>query len=125
MGISLIKVRNTLIVLDVIEQKEKKVGDITVPANNDLYAEAEVMAVGPGLSLTMNDRTETSDLKVGQRVLVKHKQQQKPPPYPPELAGIRYQEGTKFYYIFDQTSIVGIIAEPGTFPTTPLLKIAN
>lgn len=120
----MIRIRNTLIVLDIIERQERKIGNITIPANNDLYAEGEVMAVGPGMSLTMNDRTETFDLKVGQRVLVKYKQQTRPN-FPPELAGIKYQEGDKFYFIFEQSSIVGILAEPGTFPTTPLLKIAN
>lgn len=121
----MIKIRNTLVVLDLIEKAESKISNIVIPTGNDMYSEAEVVAVGPGTSLSGGSTPETFDLKVGQRVLVKHKQRNRPEPYPADLCGIRYQDGSKFYYIFEQSSIIGILAEPGTFPPQEYPKLAT
>ena len=110
----MIQPRNSLVVVKLIEQAEKKVGAITVPTNADLYCEAEVIAVGPGNVSAAGGRSECFDLKPGQRVWVKYKEQK--PMGGGQVArfdaGIRYQDGDTYYYVFTQESILGIIAEP-------------
>ena len=105
--------RNTLVVCKLIEKADRQVGKITVPTNTDLYCEAEVLAVGPGSVSAEGGRSETFDLRPGQRVWVKHKERR---PMQGAMigfdAGILYQQGEEKYYIFEQTNILGIIAEP-------------
>lgn len=108
----MIQPRNTLLVLDIIEKTSQQVGKIVVPTNGDLYTEAEVVAVGPGIN---RHESEVFDLKVGQRVFVKYKEQRgNPMTTPPSLVGVKYIDDGKVFYIFEQVSILGILAEPTT-----------
>jgi co-chaperonin GroES (HSP10) len=105
--------RNTLVILELILKQERKVGAITVLANNELYAEAEVVAVGPGTKSAEGGVSETFDLKVGQRVWVRAKNKVRTQlGEGTDIAGIEYRDGDKVYHIFEQGSILGIIAEP-------------
>jgi co-chaperonin GroES (HSP10) len=109
----MLKPRNTFILVDLIEQAERRVGAITVPTNNDCYCEAEVIAVGPGNIAANGGRSETFDLKVGQRVFVKHKARMQGPVGPVnELLGLLYEHEGKRYYLFEQASVIGVVGEP-------------
>lgn len=105
--------RNTLVVLRLIETTEKTVGAVVVPTAKDQYCEAEVMAVGPGTLSAAGGRSEIFDLKIGQRVFVKHKTKSRGPMGEILLDdGIVYMDGDKKYMLFEQNNILGIIAEP-------------
>lgn len=107
--------RNTLVVLDLIETGPKTVGKFLVPDGGGLYSEAIVIAVGPGTVSATGGVPETHDLKPGQRVLVKAKEQRGDPArIPPILAGIRIQDGDRFLFVFEQLSIIGVISEPSS-----------
>lgn len=118
----MIKPRNSVVILKLIEQAERQHGSIVVPANKECYCEAEVMAVGPGSVMAGGARSETFDLLVGQRVWVKHKEKRPGPGGLPTLndCGIPYQDGGIMYHGFEQGSILGIIAEPGEAPRVEL-----
>lgn len=103
--------RNTLVLVKLIEKKELRIGQITVPDFDDLYTEAEVLAVGQGSVGLGCSQTETSDLKVGQRVFIQYKRKVGGSIIS-RLEGIRYVEGGESFYLFEQTNILGIIAEP-------------
>jgi co-chaperonin GroES (HSP10) len=105
----MIKPRNTLVLVKLIEKKELKIGQITVPDFDDLYSEAEVLAVGPGSAAGVS-QTETFDLQKGQRVWIQTKR--KMPGGLSRLEGIRYVEGGESFYLFEQMNVLGIIAEP-------------
>lgn len=112
--------RNTAVVLRLILPTERVAGNIVVPTNGDLYSEAEVIAVGPGNIAAQGGRTETFDLRPGQRVFAKVREQvpdrTKVTGRGTVIAGIEYREGDVTYHIFEQMSILGILAEPGDFP---------
>lgn len=108
----MIQPRNTLLVVNLIEKKEQRVGTVIVPGADDLYCEAEVKAVGPGTISASGGVSETHDLDPGQRVMVKAYEKDRNGGR--VLAGIKYIDNDKIYYIFEQSSIVGIIAEPVT-----------
>jgi co-chaperonin GroES (HSP10) len=65
--------RNTFVLVQFVIESEKKVGLLTVPAGDNEYVEAKVLAVGPGILSAHGGRVETHDLKVGQTVLLQHK----------------------------------------------------
>jgi co-chaperonin GroES (HSP10) len=126
----MIQPRNTLVLVRLIEKATRQVGAITVPTNTEMYTEAEVLAVGPGTQMAEGGRTETFDLKPGQLVFVKHKERRNPNPnYPASLAGIEYKQDGGVFYVFEQSSIVGIIAEAGEWTpaagTPPFTVPAN
>jgi co-chaperonin GroES (HSP10) len=109
-----IQPRNHLVVVKLIEQAQKQVGKIVIPTNAEKYTEAEVVAVGPGTVAAEGGRPETHDLKPGQRVLVRHKEDRVGPAGQYlELAGIPYRVDDQTYHVFPQERIVGIIAQPG------------
>ena len=114
----MIQPRNHLVVVKLIEQAEKQVGKIVIPANGEKYCEAEVVAVGPGTVAAEGGRSETFDLKPGQRVLIRHKEAVPSPKavggFALESAGIPYRApgSDELYYIFPQERIAGIIAGP-------------
>lgn len=104
--------RNSLVVLRLIEQAEKKIGQITVPTNKELFSEAEVVAVGPGTVSAEGGRSETFDLKVGQRVFVKSKDRFRGQVGEEvRISGIEYRVGDEKFYIFEQGNVLGIIAD--------------
>ena len=116
----MIQPRNTLVLVRLIEKANRKVGAIEVPTNAEMYTEAEVLAVGPGTIMAGGARTEVFDLEVGQLVFVKHKEKRHPNPnYPAQLAGIEYKQDGGIFYMFEQSSIVGIIAKPGEWTADP------
>jgi co-chaperonin GroES (HSP10) len=110
--------RNTLVVCRMLLKDERKVGKIVVPANNDMYGEAEVLAVGPGNLSAEGGRSETHDLHPGQIVLVKY-QDVRPMgnALAKSLAGIEYQDGDKKLVIFEQMSVIAIIEQPPLQPS--------
>ena len=107
--------RNTFCVLELIEKTERRVGKITVPSKNDMFCEAEVIAVGPGTCLAAGARSELHDLKAGQRVWVKAKSLSRDPSSVGGVQsrhdGIEYFDGDRKLYVYEQNSIVAIIAE--------------
>ena len=109
----MISPRNTLVVVRIIDEPTKKIGSIVVSTNAEMYAEADVLAVGPGNINAAGAREETHDLKVGQRVLVKH---QDVKPRGNEMwrakTYIEYAKDDVKYQIFEQSHIVAILAEP-------------
>ena len=113
--------RNTLVVVGLIEKQEDVVGKVVIPSNNDMYTHATVVAIGPGNVSAAGARSETFDLAVGQTVLVKHKEGRAVGGGRVALSdlGVEYREDGKRYKIFEQTSILGIVAEPVKFPDLP------
>lgn len=109
----MIQPRGTFTVLNLISQAERKVGQITVPTNKDLFCEAEVLAVGPGSIAAGGGRSDTFDLKVGQRVLVTHKLPGRGEMGGPVLkdSGIPYNDGDQKYVLMEERYILGILAE--------------
>jgi len=113
----MIQPRNTLVVLRLIEKAEYRVGAITVPANSECYTEAEVIAVGPGTVAADGGRSETFDLRPGQRVWVKHKKKLSNGTLVKfEDEGLPYRDGETMYHCFEQNSIIGVLAQPGEAP---------
>lgn len=107
--------RNSLVVLKLIELPERQVGKIVVPSQADQFCEAEVLAVGPGTVAAQGGVSETADLRVGQRVWVKHKTRTKGPMGEMLVStGIAYQQNDETFVMFEQTQIVAVIAEPAT-----------
>lgn len=112
--------RNTLVEVEILpDQKEKKIGNIVIPDNRDLYAEGIVRNFGPGnpamlSSVTSGYHSETTDLRVGQRVLVKRYDVR---PMGQGLvkneAGIKFIRDGKTFLLFEQMSIVYILEEAG------------
>jgi co-chaperonin GroES (HSP10) len=102
--------RNTLVILRLTTKAEEKIGGITISEGDSLYTEGEVMAVGPGTVQATGGISETFDLKVGQRVLVQHKQET---PRGKREVAIRYVHNGEIFYLFEQTAILGVIAQPG------------
>lgn len=115
----MIQPRNTLVVVKLIDKAERQVGKISVPTNKDCYTEAEVVAVGPGTVSAAGGQSETFDLKVGQRVWVKHKSKHIRGAGDIGILtdeGLPYQDGDETFRLFEQSSVVGIIAQPGDVP---------
>jgi co-chaperonin GroES (HSP10) len=65
--------RGPFILVQFVVEAEKKVGLLTVPAGDNEYVEAKVLAVGPGMVAAGGGRSETHDLRAGQTVLMQHK----------------------------------------------------
>jgi co-chaperonin GroES (HSP10) len=116
--------RNTLVVVRLLEKPEQKVGAITVPSFQDEYCEADIIRVGPGNVAAEGGVSETFDLKEGQRVYVKHKKAGHGPMGKQLLlAGIRFLDNDEVFYIFEQSSIIGILSEPaGAIPESLAYK---
>ena len=70
--------RNTLVLCKLIPQSERKMGAISVPTAQDCYCEAEVMEVGPGVSVAAGGRPSTFDLNPGQVVMVQYRRMANP-----------------------------------------------
>lgn len=65
--------RGPFVLVQFVVESEKKVGLLTVPAGDNEYVEAKVLAVGPGMVAAHGGRSETHDLQPGQTVLMQHK----------------------------------------------------
>jgi co-chaperonin GroES (HSP10) len=112
----MIQPRNSLVVLRLLNKSNRTFGGITVPTTNDLFTEAEVIAVGPGNVSAEGGRSETFDLKPGQLVYVRHKQET---PRGKMDAYTPYNEGDQRFGLFVEASIVGILAEQGQWKPEP------
>jgi co-chaperonin GroES (HSP10) len=111
--------RNSLVIVKLIDAGEKKLGKFFVPNNKERYSEAFIIAVGPGNVSAAGGRSETFDLKAGQRVFMQHKQMgrdQYTGQMKLEIAGIEYREGDEVFHIFEQTNILTILAEDEPLP---------
>lgn len=111
--------RNSFVLVKIVMKPEERRGQLIVPTGQDEYAEGEIVAVGPGMISAAGGVSETFDLKVGQRVLVKHKVKYSHPD-PNSVTGFshRYKDdGLKLkpttagddLYLFEQTGIIAII----------------
>lgn len=109
----MIQPRNTLVVIRIIDQPSRQVGSITVPTNNELYTEADILAIGPGNVSANGGRSETFDLAVGQRVWLQHKQKTQ---RGLQDTAIVYQSENEKFHIVEQTAILAILAMPGDIP---------
>lgn len=97
--------RNGFVVCSIIEKSNFRVGGIIVPTNSDTYTEAMVVSVPAS-------GTATVDLKVGQIVWLEWKRLVKGPEGPkPILAGLPFKQGKHEYLIFEESQILGIIAQ--------------
>lgn len=117
------KPRNTLVLVRVFLKPEEQVGQITVPTNQNEYAEGEVVAVGPGSLSAQGGRPETFDLQPGQRVLVKHKRRiQRPSSMGAGPVTAYLDDGLKLrhqdqdgrpgeLYLFEQSSVIAILGD--------------
>lgn len=120
----MIRPRNTLVVVRLIEQATKTVGAIVVPTNNDQYCEAEILAVGPGNVAAGGGRSETFDLKAGQYVWVKAREvRQVGNQFHKMELGTVYQSGEQKYMMIEQSTIFGIIAD--TLADYEAIRAAN
>lgn len=110
------KPRNSLVLVRLFVKPEEKVGVITVPTENNEYAEAEVLAIGPSFPQAAGDVPSTTDLKVGQRVFVKHRLRR-----PGPAGGVTFSDqGVKLrhedkeegeLWLFEQESLLAIVRE--------------
>lgn len=113
----MLKVRNTLVALKLIEKADQKHGAIFVNSNAECYCEAEVISVGPGNIQAEGGRSETADLYPGQRVLVQHKKKFNNGSglvkYVDEGLPVRFEDET--YLLFEQTSVLAVLSEPSAY----------
>ena len=105
----MLRTRGNWVVLRLIERAAAKHGSIVIPLTQDQYTEAEVIAVGPGTVSAAGGRPDTHDLKPGQLVFVQHKKQVAA--HQMAYAGIPYRKDGLTYFIFDESSIVGVVAD--------------
>jgi len=99
------KPRNGFVVCYPMERSSTQVGAIIVPAGQELYVEALVVAVP-------ENTQSTQDLRVGQIVWVEYKRKVRTPQGDGhQIVGIPFQSGDKKYLIFEESQILGIIAE--------------
>lgn len=104
--------RNTLVLIELIETKERKIGNIVVSTNADQIGEADIIAVGPGTMQIPGARSETFDLVPGQRVLVKHQDvKMMGGQLIKAKVGFDMTDGGKKRMLVEQTSILCILAE--------------
>lgn len=102
--------RNTLVVIELIEEKERKIGAITIPTNSELYCEGIIQGIGPGNIGAAGARSETGDLKIGQRVLVQHQQvRQMGAGLAKSKCGIEYTRDGKKFMLFEQANVLAIL----------------
>lgn len=109
--------RNTLVTVAPIKNEEKKVGNIVVPQQTgQQYQQAEVIAVGPGMVASDNERSQCADLKPGQVVLVQVASRRPGPAGGSTLESIGLDYKTddgRDLVLVEQSQIVGILQQPG------------
>lgn len=102
--------RNTLVEVEIIDNKEKRIGALIIPDNSELYAEGYIRSIGPGNINAAGARSEIHDLCVGQRVLVKRYEiRQHGGGLMKNEAGVRLLIDEKTHLLFEQTSILAIL----------------
>jgi co-chaperonin GroES (HSP10) len=109
--VSELQARNTLVSVEIEDAKETMVGQLLVPTQKKEYCVGVVLNVGPGNVVSEGGRSETADLKVGDRVLVRHQLPQRGPAGGTVFrsTGIELEksEGKKIV-LFEQAEIIGI-----------------
>ena len=113
------QVRNTLVAVRLDLPAERKVGSIVISTNSDEFAEGVVVSVGPGTIAAHGGRSETHDLHVGDRVLVKRQEvRQQGNAMMKRSTGTEYKDGENDITIFTEQYIVGILSSShiGTMP---------
>lgn len=115
----LMRPRNTLVLVELKKKPEEKRGQIIVKTDAEMFCEAEVLDLGPDCLSAAGGERSTHDLKPGQRVLVQYQTIQKD-----QMGmvrgrreqGLKLEEnvtnGRKDLYLFEQTAIMAILAEP-------------
>lgn len=105
----MLKPRNSLVIVKLLETGSKTVGNIIVRTDGELYGYAEVMAVGPGTVMSAGGQPETFDLKVGQRVFMKTKEQKRDPNaiggVRTVVSGMEFQADGVIYHIYEQGNV--------------------
>jgi len=105
------QMRNTFVLIQPISRSETKVGAVVIPAagSKELFSEAVIIAVGPGLRLAEGGVPETHDLFIGQVVLAKTRRFSGPQGQT-EPDGFPYRDGVNNYLIVGEGSILAILA---------------
>jgi len=113
--------RNSYVLLRLILDADRQVGRLVVPTKNQKYAQAEVIEVGRDPISAEGGESSTHDLKVGQRVLVAHKEVIKRPSdinpqgFEEKLipAGLKMQDNEQDdkgdLFLFEQHRIIAIV----------------
>ena len=115
----LLQPRNTLVLVHLKKKEEEKIGNIIIKTDSDQFAQGDILAVGPDCRSAAGGQSATHDLKIGQRVLVQWQLIQKDGHgmmRGKKEQGLKLEEnitdGKKDLYLFEQTSIMAILAEP-------------
>lgn len=118
---NLLRPRNTLVLVELKKKPEERRGAIYVKTDSEMFAEAAVLAVGPDCISAAGGQTSTHDLRPGQRVLVQVLVLTKDGmgmTRSKKENGLKLEEnvtdGRKDLYLFEQTAIMAILAEPET-----------
>lgn len=106
----MVKPRNTLVLVKLVPQATRMTGAIVQTTTHDEFAEADVIAVGPGNIAAAGGISDTVDLKPGQRVLLLAKQPG--PGGTMKLAGIPVSGENGTFHLFEQARVVAIVSEP-------------
>ena len=75
----MIRPRNTLVLVKLIESATRTVGQIVQTTNRDMFTQATVLAVGPGNIAAEGGVSDTFDLHPGQIVTVLYKESRRGP----------------------------------------------
>jgi co-chaperonin GroES (HSP10) len=111
----MIQPRNSLVVVKLIHKEEQKIGKLVLPDSFEkMYTEAEVIAVGPGSVSAQGGRSETFDLKPGQRVFIQYRRQSGQHQF--QDTGVKYVQNGEVYYLYLESAIVGILGESDLLP---------
>jgi co-chaperonin GroES (HSP10) len=103
--------RNTFVVVKMDEISERKEGAIVVSTNSDQFNTGTVVAIGPGSISADGGRSETFDLHVGDRVLVKHQDVRAQGNALHKVnTGTTYTHDGEKFTIFEQMAIIAITA---------------
>ena len=106
----MVKPRNTLVLVKLVPQTTRVTGSIVQTTTHDEFAEADVIAVGPGNIAAAGGVSDTFDLKPGQRVLLLAKQPG--PNRELRIAGVPVSGVDGTCYLFEQARVVAIVSEP-------------
>lgn len=116
-----LQVRNTLVLVEIEDLKNTMIGQLLVPVEKKEYCVGRVISIGPGNVISTGGRSETDDLKVGDRVLVRSQikvQGRVPGAVNYRSTGIELsKEGKLVQALFEQTEIVAIYVDDLEVPT--------
>lgn len=106
-----LQARNTLVLVEIEDVKETIVGQLLVPTAKKEFCVGKVINVGPGNIVSEGGKSETHDLKAGDRVLVHHQHPTRGPAggqiYRSTGIELEKFENRKLM-LFEQAEIIGI-----------------